>query len=391
MPRGKGKSTNPADKAKPVDQAAIDRLARASARAASASRTAPQMGAHDTPFGKVTLTDKGRGKGGEATTNRKDHPGSTAFGALDGKYRAILQRTTSDTLRAVIAASSNASMRPGGSRQRIAVPAVPDLDQRREAALLMGVGLSEEQRALVAPKPFRAGLRAAAAAAPAKRAEAFFAKFPQAAPAAEATSRGYATGARALLSVPATGVKHQRGLAAHAAAGGSMSDSSDDEKEHKPPRIAHGMGAAAAGAAGAGSGSGVYAKRGAASPTGAGALSPLMGRVPSPAGAAGGQPKRSAAAAAAASSLVAGTGKSFAGRMSSPAGAAAGAQPKRPAAAAALAAAAASSSSAAVAGPGAGAKRGRFEQPASAPAPAPAAAGKPAPGSDEPGAKRQRK
>lgn len=202
------------------------------ARGRAATQPPPVMGRQDTPFGPVTLTDRGRGKGGLATTGGSDFPGSGAASKTDGSYAQLLGAADPRTLKAVEQASRRETHRAG------TLPPAPapvlNPDQRRIAAHLFGVGRSERQRNPAAGKGFRAGLRAAIVSADAgedgsSRAIAARRAFPQAGVARDAPAVGFALGARALRPPERGGEPGLRGAKARDQAGDSFSDSSDDE------------------------------------------------------------------------------------------------------------------------------------------------------------------
>lgn len=113
---------------------------------------------------------------------------------------------------------------------------IADMTQRRTAAHLSAIELSEEQRHPAAPKAFRAGIRAARAVAERggggeERAEALYGAFPQGAPASHRRLKGlsHATGARALKRPRTGGAEDRRRAAARDLAGGHLSESSDED------------------------------------------------------------------------------------------------------------------------------------------------------------------
>lgn len=193
------------------------------------------MGKQDSAFGPFTLTDKKRGKGGFATTNKSDFPKATKTSTTDGSYEQLLGRAEPATLKAVEKESRKRS------RSKTKGPTSPnkevtDPDQRKIASHLMGISASESQRHGAGEKGFRAGIREATKVAEKGgdgpgRAKAMFGAFPQAAPKSYRKDHklGHTTGAKALDAPTGNRVDDHRNAASRDIAGGHFSDSSDDD------------------------------------------------------------------------------------------------------------------------------------------------------------------
>lgn len=211
------------------------RLDRAEQRRIDRDDAPPPMGRSATPFGPITLTYRGRGAGGFASTNAKDFPGAGPASKTDMSYVELLSVATPRTMREVEKESRKRS-RSDADWQPKKNKSIKDADQRRVAAGLFGISLAEEQRHRAAPKSFRAGLRSAAEEAESggdgdDRARAMFEAFPQAAPAKYRREHrlDFATGARALMPPVSGRAEDRRRAAARDRAGGHLSDSSDEE------------------------------------------------------------------------------------------------------------------------------------------------------------------
>ena len=74
----------------PVESVEAKRVDRAAQRRSDRASTPPLMGRQNTPFGPVTLTDRGRGSGGMATTRKTDFKGATTNSATDMSYEQLL-------------------------------------------------------------------------------------------------------------------------------------------------------------------------------------------------------------------------------------------------------------------------------------------------------------
>jgi hypothetical protein len=221
--------------APPPKTPASERVDRAEKRRVDRDRQPPPMGRTNTPFGPGTLTDRGRGQGGHATTNIKDFPGATKASTTDMSYPELLGKATPETMKEVERESRKRS-RSDSSWTPVTNANVTDPDQRRIASGLFMVSLSEEQRHRVAPKGFRSGLRSATKKAESggdgeERAEAMFEAFPQAAPAKyrRLNDLDYSTGAKALLPPVSSRVEDLRRDKARQRTGGHLSDSSDED------------------------------------------------------------------------------------------------------------------------------------------------------------------
>jgi len=214
-----------------------ERLDRAEKRRSDRVPAPPPMGRHSTPFGFGTLTNRGRGSGGQATTNQADFPGSGPASATDWSYKEMLGVATPETIREVEKESRKRS-RSGPEWAPDPNPVVKDPDQQRIASGLFTASLAEEQRHRAAPKSFRAGLRAAAVEAEKgsdgnKRARVMFEAFPQGAPKdyRKENDLDFSTGAQAFKPPVSSRVEDLRRAAARKRAGEVLSDSSGDEAD----------------------------------------------------------------------------------------------------------------------------------------------------------------
>lgn len=181
------------DRAKRIDRAAQRMMNRGIKPLPNVTSTC------SSPFGLFTLTNRRRGLGGMATTNKENFKGSTDKSKTDFSYKQLLEKADIQTLQQLEIESRKKSRTLFSRYKQTPNTNVKDIDQKRIAAGLWAVERAEEQRHPAAPKGFRAGLRAAIEAAESRRdrAEAFFNAFPQGAPYNLYKSMGKATGARA--------------------------------------------------------------------------------------------------------------------------------------------------------------------------------------------------